>query len=112
MIGSIIQQFRGELEDEFQARTMQENKLEIALAPGDGLMLEQVCYDSFNQSAKKKDEIRLTLVTQKEEQQKFRESIISHMLKSEIEERKFSKWLITFDSFCEDYYVQLEKLFR
>jgi len=112
MVGSIIQQFRGELEEEFQARTMQENKLEIALAPGDGLMLEQVCYDSFNKSAKKKEEIKLTLVTQKEEQQKFRESIISHMLKSEIEERKFSKWLITFDSFCEDYYVQLEKMFR
>lgn len=86
--------------------------MDIALAPGDGLMLEKVCYDSFNKSNKKKDEIRLTLVTQKEEQEKFREGIISHMLKSEVEEKKFSKWLINFDTHCEDYYVQLEKLFR
>lgn len=64
MIGSIVQQFRGELEEgDFQERTMKENKMDIALAPGDGLMLEKVCYDSFNKSNKKKDEIRLTLVT-------------------------------------------------
>jgi len=41
--------------------------MEVALAPGDGLMLERVCYDAFNNSSKKKDEIRLTLTQQKEE---------------------------------------------
>jgi len=34
------------------------------------------------------------------------------MLRSELEDKKFSKWLITFDSFAEENYVQVEKLFR
>jgi len=34
------------------------------------------------------------------------------MLKSELEEKKFSKWLITFDSFAEENYVKVEQLFR
>lgn len=76
MIGSLIQKFRGGMEPEFQTNTMNENKMDIALAPGDGLMLEMVCYDSFNKSNKVKEPIRVSLSEQKQQVEEFRTGII------------------------------------
>lgn len=63
MVGVMIQMFRGHMEENFMENTMRENKMDITIAPGDGLMLEKVCYDSYNKSNKKKDEIQLYLQT-------------------------------------------------
>lgn len=49
MIGVIIQIFRGELEDNFLSNTLKDNVMNVALAPGDGLLLEKVCYDKYNE---------------------------------------------------------------
>lgn len=40
MIGSIIQIMRGGLDDDFLDHTMSDNFVNVALAPGDGLLLE------------------------------------------------------------------------
>ena len=65
MIGSIIQVFRGELDDNFIPNCMKNNTVNIALAPGDGLLLEKVCYDKYNSlPGNKKNEIMIKLVKQ------------------------------------------------
>lgn len=48
MIGVIIQIFRGDLEDKFIANTLKDNVVNVAIAPGDGLLLEKVGYDKYN----------------------------------------------------------------
>jgi tRNA U38,U39,U40 pseudouridine synthase TruA len=40
MIGSIIQVFRGSLDDDFLPNTFRDNFVNVCLAPGDGLLLE------------------------------------------------------------------------
>eukprot|EP00997_Jenningsia_sp_PLL12_P008136 NODE_485_length_1697_cov_106.109830_g403_i0.p1 GENE.NODE_485_length_1697_cov_106.109830_g403_i0~~NODE_485_length_1697_cov_106.109830_g403_i0.p1 ORF type:complete len:146 (+),score=44.46 NODE_485_length_1697_cov_106.109830_g403_i0:1107-1544(+) len=112
MVGSVVQAFRGEMDEDFHLNTMKENRMDIALAPGDGLMLEKVCYDSFNRSNKCKEGIELKLVEQKEELEAFRITIVQHMIKQEVSERKFSKWLSDFDTKADGYYINLERLFK
>jgi tRNA pseudouridine38-40 synthase len=64
MVGLIIQVFRGNLEDEFIANAFTDNFVNVCLAPGDGLLLEQVCYDNYNNyNDHKKSEIMLRHVT-------------------------------------------------
>jgi tRNA pseudouridine38-40 synthase len=63
MIGVIIQVFRGELDDQFMLNTLKNNNVNVALAPGDGLLLEKVGYDKYNEiKENKKSPIMLTLV--------------------------------------------------
>ena len=50
MVGSIVQAFRGDLDIEnYLKNTFTNNGVLVALAPGDGLMLEKVSYDNYNQ---------------------------------------------------------------
>ena len=64
MIGSIIQVFRGGLDDQFISNTQRDNVMNVVLAPGDGLLLEKVCYDKYNQiNDSKKSEIMLKYVS-------------------------------------------------
>ena len=50
MVGSIVQAFHGDLDIEnFLKNTFTNNGVLVALAPGDGLMLEKVSYDRYNQ---------------------------------------------------------------
>jgi len=61
MIGIIIQVFRGGHDDEFMERTFKDNTFSVALAPGDGLLLEKVCYEMYNKKiVNKKTDIMLT----------------------------------------------------
>lgn len=61
MVGSMIQSFHGNLDKEhFLANTFTENGVSVALAPGDGLMLEKVAYDKYNEhNVHKKSEIMI-----------------------------------------------------
>lgn len=60
MIGLIIQMSRGSLHDDFFNNTFNDNKINVALAPGDGLLLEKVAYDKYNRSHfDKKSEIMI-----------------------------------------------------
>ena len=108
MIGLIIQMFRGNLEDGFMQNTFTDNYVNVCLAPGDGLLLEQVCYDKYNQlNDHKKSEIMLKFVAQSNEVKTFREDIVRHIAKRELTDRAFSRWLCQFDNFCEDYYIKV-----
>jgi hypothetical protein len=40
---------RGELDKQFILNTLMDNVVNVALAPGDGLLLEKVCYEKYNQ---------------------------------------------------------------
>ena len=68
MIGSIVQVMRGNLDDNFIPNTLRDNKVNVALAPGDGLLLEKVAYDKYNDiKQNKKSEIMIRLVSQNQE---------------------------------------------
>jgi tRNA U38,U39,U40 pseudouridine synthase TruA len=55
---------RGELDEKFIPNSLKNNTVNVALAPGDGLMLEKVCYDKYNAlTANKKSDIMIKLVT-------------------------------------------------
>ena len=98
--------FRGQLEDRFLTNTFTDNFVNVCLAPGDGLLLEEVCYDRYNKvNDNKKSEIMLKLVSQSQEVKEFREKIVSHIAKRELTEKAFTRWLCQFDDFCEDYYI-------
>lgn len=87
--------------------TFTDNFVNVCLAPGDGLLLEQVCYDKYNQiNDNKKSEIMLKYVAQSHEVKAFREDIVRQIAKRELVDKAFSKWLCQFDDFCEDYYIQ------
>lgn len=64
MIGSMIQSFHGNLDKQhFLANTFNENGVNVALAPGDGLMLERVAYDRYNETNNhKKSDVMIQLV--------------------------------------------------
>jgi tRNA U38,U39,U40 pseudouridine synthase TruA len=65
MVGVIIQILRGDLDLKFMENTMKDNTVNVAIAPGDGLLLEKVCYDKYNETnPHKKNEIMITLVSQ------------------------------------------------
>jgi hypothetical protein len=38
--------------------------------------------------------------------EKYRELIVGHIAKREINERAFIKWVAYFDEFCGDYYIE------
>lgn len=64
---------------------MRDNVVNVALAPGDGLLLERVCYDKYNLNKKeKKNDIMIKFVHQNEEVKDFREILIQHIAKQEI----------------------------
>lgn len=80
--------------------------MNVALAPGDGLLLEEVKYDKYNSlNDNKKGEIMLKYVAQSDEVRLFREDIVRHIAKRELVDKAFSRWLCQFDDFCEDYYI-------
>ena len=107
MIGVIIQVFRGELDDKFIPNTLKDNAVNVALAPGDGLLLEKVCYDKYNSlTNNKKGDIMLQKVTQQEEINLFREKILKHIAQRELEGKAFTKWLTQFDDFADEYYIE------
>jgi tRNA U38,U39,U40 pseudouridine synthase TruA len=61
MVGSIVQVFHGNLDGEdFMKNTFTNNGVLVALAPGDGLLLEKVAYDRYNDSTpNKKSEVMI-----------------------------------------------------
>lgn len=66
MVGSIVQAFHGDLDPQnFLKNTFTNNGVLVALAPGDGLMLEKVSYDRYNEfNNNKKNDIMIRRVTQ------------------------------------------------
>ena len=107
MIGVIIQVFRGDLDDKFIPNTLRDNVVNVALAPGDGLLLERVCYDKYNTNKKDlRNEIMVKYVATVQEIKEFRENLVRHIATRETVDKAFTKWLSQFDDYCEDYYVQ------
>jgi tRNA U38,U39,U40 pseudouridine synthase TruA len=66
MIGAIVQICHGDLDPEqFINNSFTHNGVLVALVPGDGLMLEKVAYDRYNEyNTSKNNEIMLQRVTQ------------------------------------------------
>lgn len=70
----MIQSFHGNMDKQhFLANTFTENGVNVALAPGDGLMLERVAFDRYNEFNKaKKQDVMIQLVQQTEEIEQYR----------------------------------------
>ena len=83
--------------------------LQVALAPGDGLLLENVAYDNYNRQTTTKFPVMMQMVHQKAEVEAFRKEIVSYIAQREIKERAFTCWLCYLDDNKEDYYIQLKK---
>ena len=111
MVGVIIQIFRGELEDDFIENTFKHNSLNVALAPGDGLLLEKVCYDKYNKMAPlEKTEIMIKLVKQNQEMEMFRNEVIKKISQRETIDKAFTRWLSYFDDYCDEYYIERKNI--
>ena len=93
----------------YQSNTHKDNVLQVALSPGDGLLLEKVAYDNYNSLTTTKYPIMLALVSQKQELEEFRKEIVSYIAQREIKDRAFTRWLCWFDDHKEDYYISLNK---
>lgn len=109
MIGCIIQVSHGQLGPQFVANTHKDNVMNVALAPGQGLLLEEVSYDKYNRLPATQQPVMLKLVSQKKEIEEFRKGIVGFIARREVEERVFTKWLCWFDDNKEDHYVSLNK---
>ena len=95
------------LPDQFLANTFTNNGVLVALAPGDGLMLESVNYDRYNHfNTSKKNEVMIQKVSQTEEVNDYRKAIVSHIAQRELTKKAFISWLSWFDDNCEDYYLK------
>ena len=108
MVGSIIQVVHGNLDAElFMNNSFSHNGCLVALAPGDGLMLEKVAYDRYNEhNTEKKSDIMIQRVTQDEELQEYRKLLVCHIAKRELQTKAYTNWLSWFDDNCPDYYIK------
>lgn len=108
MVGSMIQSFHGNMDKQhFLANTFTENGVNVALAPGDGLMLERVAYDRYNEfNTAKKQDVMIQLVQQTEEIEQYRRKLVSHIAQRELKDRAFLSWVSWFDDNCEQYFIK------
>ena len=107
MVGSMIQVFHGELGPGYIENTHKQNKLQVALSPGDGLLLERVAYDQYNSMPTTHSPIMIRTVAQQKEVDEYRKTLLCYIAKREIEDKAFTRWLCFFDDNKEDYYVSL-----
>ena len=71
--------------DQFMSNSFKENGVLVALAPGDGLMLEKVAYDKYNEhNTEKKSEIMIQRVTQTNELVEYRKLLVCHIAQREL----------------------------
>lgn len=112
MIGSMIQLFHGDLHNnQFLASSFTNNGVNIALAPGDGLMLEKVNYDRYNQfNTTKKNDVMIQRVSQTEELARYREAIVSHVAQRELKNRAYIRWLSWFDDNGDEHFITKPRL--
>ena len=98
----------GDLDAEhFLSNTFKENGVNVCLAPGDGLMLERVAYDRYNEfQSNKKNDVMVQKVTQTQEIEAYRKDLVAHVAQRELKNRAFVSWLSWFDDNCEQYFVK------
>ncbi len=106
MVGSMIQVFHGMLDREIIQKFHKDDTVNVAMAPGDGLMLEKVGYDKYNTLPQTKEPVMLKLVSQKKEVDRFRDEIVQYIAKREIKDRAFTSWLSWLDDNRDDYYIE------
>ena len=90
------------------ANTHKNNVMEVALSPGDGLLLERVAYDKYNTLPNTPEPVMIKFVSQEEEIFEYRKIIVSYIARREIIDKAFTCWLCWFDDKREDYYVPLK----
>lgn len=112
MVGAMIQHFHGDLNDSpFLENTFKDNGVLVALSPGDGLMLEKVAYDSYNQfNTAKKADIMINTVKQQDEVLEYRKDIVAHIAARELQGRAYLNWLSYFDDNAAEFYVKVPSL--
>lgn len=89
------------------SNTHRDNAMTVALAPGEGLLLEEVSYDKYNHLPATKQPVMIKFVSQKKEIVEFKKDIIKFIVAREIKEKVFTKWLSWFDDNKEEHYVSL-----
>ena len=105
MVGSLIQICRGGLGKGFISNCHRNNKLLIALSPGDGLLLEKVAYEKYNYLPQTTAPIMISLVSTKKEILDFRNEIAKFIAQREFKDQAFTRWLSWFDDNRENHYI-------
>lgn len=108
MVGCMVQICRGQLGKGFIANCHRNNNLQIALSPGDGLLLEKVAYDKYNYLPQTTAPIHISLVSTKKEIEDFRNEIASFIAGRELKDQAFTRWLSWFDDNRENHYIDFE----
>ena len=99
--------FHGQLGSSFIENTHRDNSLNVALSPGDGLLLERVAYDNYNHLPTTQQPVMIRTVAQQREVDDYRKTLLSYIAEREIRDKAFTRWLCYFDDNKEDYYVTL-----
>lgn len=83
--------------------------MRVALAPGDGLLLEKVAYDKYNTLHTTQEPIHIALVSATREVDTFREGLVSYIASRELISKAFIRWLSWFDDNCSEFCVTFNK---
>ena len=72
------------------ANTHKDNAMTVSLAPGEGLLLEEVSYEKYNRMPATCTPIMIKLVCQKREIEAFRKEIVSFIARRELTDKIFN----------------------
>ena len=80
----------------------------MALSPGDGLLLEKVAYEKYNELTTTHSPIMITQISTKAEVIDFRNEIARFIASREIKDKAFTRWLSWFDDNRDNHYIDFE----
>ena len=80
--------------------------LQIALAPGDGLLCEKVAYDKYNSLTSTHDPVMVKMTLQRQEIDTFRDEIVQYIAEREIKMKAFMSWLCWLDDSRSNFYIE------
>ena len=96
---------RGGLGSNFITNTHKNNRMKVALAPGDGLLLEKVCYDKYNKLPQTAEPIHIRFIKGEQEVDAFRNKMIGYIASRELNDHSFTSWTSWFDDNCLEHFV-------
>ena len=92
MVGMMVDIMRNGYDAGVLLNSFKANKYSMSLSPGEGLILQRVSYDKYNEIKKqKKMEVRIMDI-HKDELEAFKKELIAEIANSEIINHSFSDW--------------------
>ena len=93
MIGGGLFAFKNKLGSTYIENTLTKNKSNIWLAPSEGLMLDRITFENYNNKKDIPMKLEVTQSMEKEVEEFKAKTIIPTITKADIEDEVFTKWL-------------------